>query len=836
MLQRTILHDGWEFAEEGWPGGKVATVRTGWLPAEVPGHVHLDLVRNGVIADPLQRMHELGCQWVDEKDWSYRTSFEWHPKEGCPKRVLRFEGLDTVCSIFLNDELVAEHDNMFVPLEIDVTDLLRDGPNSLRVDFRSAAEVARERRQAYFSKHHLPEDCECFEDRAFVRKAQYMFGWDWGPRLVSCGICRPVCLIEYAARIVDVHVRTEPQPDGKLKIDVRSTLDGDALIEHHIWMQSEPDEHAIREGRCINYFEMDAWCFHRITPWSPDRPVQGYVVSTMFEGYDEERVVHHQVRTPMRTCIARLLREPDDWGESFEFEVNGERLWARGANWIPDHSFPSAVDGARLRDRLLKAKDMGFNMLRVWGGGLYESDEFYDLCDELGILVWQDFPFACSYYPDDEEWQEAIRREAEVNIKRLRNHPCLALWCGNNENHELHFNRWGDAARHPPRYHGEHLYDRELPHLVAELDPARSYIPSSPIGTPPEGTAADAKRRGPNADRYGDQHNWDVWHGRGDWIHYTDSEGRFSSEYGFASSCSTALWRQTLAGSDWDPHSDAVKWHDRTGKGHETFHGYVQLHYPEPTSLEDWVFFSQLNQRDALRHGIEHYRRSEFCRGSLVWQFNDCWPVQSWSILDASGAYKAAAYEMRRLYGDRLLSLEVTGSLVRIWVVWHPPSPSSEPLWDGEVLLQATEASSGRILRSWRATFQAEANSSHVVLEADCADLSHPDTVLFASCGDLTAWRLLDEPKHLRLAPPEPLVLSAEKAGVLQARVKTTVLDLMLTSLGDPSPFVDNFLTFLPGQLEVRLSEMPAEIEARSLAGTHLVVWDDGSRESPGQR
>ena len=233
----------------------------------------------------------------------------------------------------------------------------------------------------------------------------------------------------------------------------------------------------------------------------------------------------------------RLLRERDEWGESFEFELNGRKVWARGANWIPDDNFPSRITKAKLRAGLERCKAMGFNMLRVWGGGLYETDEFYDLCDELGLLVWQDFPFACAYYPDDEVAQAVVRAEAAENVRRLRNHPCLALWCGNNENHEMFSNGWAPPERTPDRYYGERLYDGTLPEVVDDLDAGRSYIPSSPIGTPPDERPEDAKRRGPNADLWGDQHNWDVWHGRGDWRHYTDSKGRFSSEYGFAAAC-----------------------------------------------------------------------------------------------------------------------------------------------------------------------------------------------------------------------------------------------------------------------------------------------------------
>jgi len=833
MLQTTYLHSGWEFARADQIGRKVGFSDAEWLPAQVPGHVHLDLVINGVIADPFERMNELGCQWVDEHDWTYRTTFEWMPTDELPRRALRFEGLDTVCTVLLNGEVVAEHDNMFVALEVDVTDRLAAGENALEIRFRSAVKVGEERRAAYFAANGIAEDTERFDERPFVRKAQYMFGWDWGPRLVSCGIWRPVTLVEYAARLVDVHVTQERRDGDLIVLNIKSELDGEGTVVHHL------EEVGARVGD-------GAFLLHRPVRWDPDHPLAFRLTSALlppdadmepfsmsldeieddFERDAAEAIqlatletdAHDLREQNIGIVETRLLREPDEFGESFEFEVNGRRIWARGANWIPDHSFPSIVDKARLRDRLEKSVDMGFNMLRIWGGGLYETDEFYDLCDELGILVWQDFPFACSYYPDDEAWQQVIRQEAEANVRRIRNHPCLALWCGNNENHEMHFNKWGDASKHPSYYYGSALYDGTLPQVVEALDPGRSYIASSPIGTPPAEKVVDAKRRGPNADHYGDQHNWDVWHGRGDWKHYTDSKGRFSSEYGFASSCSTALWAKTLGEQDWDPHSAAVRWHDKTGKGHDVFHGYVELHYPKPVTLEDWVYYSQLNQRDALRHGIEHYRRSEFCRGSLIWQLNDCWPVQSWAILDSDGTYKALAYELRRLYADLLISLERENDTVRVWAINDGPHDLG-----GLLNVRAIEVSTGNLLGEWEADFTIDADSRGVVIDFSVAGMAVPDVLLIAEAGEATAWQLLAEPKQARYAAPASLTISTHEEGYLRIECPTPVVDLMLTSDGDPSPFLDNFLTSEGGVLEVRCPKLPDTIEARSLAGEHRI-------------
>jgi beta-mannosidase len=791
---------------------------------------------NGIIPDPHVAMQEMGVQWVDEENWSYRTQFAWASQADKPNRRLRFEGLDTICAISLNGKEIASHDNMFTELEVDVTDLLLEGNNELRVDFYSAVTVPAERRDRYFEQVGLTTDSVIhFEERSFVRKAQYMYGWDWGPRLVSAGIWRPVSLIEYSSRITDVHVVTTPRG-----LILKSTTEGEGRIVH--LLEGAGHRTVLLDGdgeHGVENFEL----------WSPEHPhlynlrtllLTEAAYATLIEGWDklgDEISVDSLDEKSQRIGWSqnRLLREADQWGESFEFEVNGRKIWARGANWIPDHSFPSLVTRERYRDRLEKCKDMGFNMLRVWGGGLYETDDFYDICDELGILVWQDFPFACAYYPDDAAMQAVVKVEAEANIVRLRNHVSLALWCGNNENLEMFINRW-DGDKTPPRYYGENLYNDTLPAAVAALDPGRSYIATSPIGEPPAGTEANnEKQRGPNAGGYGDQHCWDVWHGRGDWKHYADSTGRFSSEYGFASSCSLSTWQTYLSSAETpsveqtpvtinykDP---VVRWHDKTGKGYDTYVGYTELHYPVSQTLADWVYYSQLNQRDALRFGVEHYRRAEFCRGSLIWQINDCWPVQSWAILDFEGEYKALAYELRRLYADHLVSLVRRNEIVEVWVLNDGSSH-----WSGNVTVTAHHLTDGSELRQETFGFSLDADSRQKVGEYNVAGLATPDTLVYAEADSgPTAWHLLAEPKLARHADVTPIRVSFSREGELVIETFAPVVDLVLTENGSPAPFLDNVLTIpTAGYISLDIAYRPSVIEARSLSGVHPVEWVRG--------
>ena len=859
---RTTIGSGWEFVQTDLEDRKVGYADAEWLPADVPGHVHLDLMANGVIPDPFVGMAEMGVQWVDEKDWSYRTTFAWSPKDGAPRRVLRFNGLDTVCTVRLNGAEIATHDNMFTALEVDVTDLLQ-AVNTLRIDFRSAVRVGQERRAAFLAANpDVPATVERMDDRSFVRKAQYMYGWDWGPRLVSCGIWQTIELLEFAARLVDVHVVRTPDGEGGWDLTITSEVEGDGIALHTM-LDWEGEPFLAPDG--VYGIEGEGEGEGGVTPWTPEDPdasrleLVTVVVPTdlaqriidAIEDADEdadwteasslldvepnEKGATATIRSVLgltpegkgflmdfatTRCdvgTVRLLRERDEWGESFEFELNGRRIWARGANWIPDDNFPSRITRAKLRHGLERCKAMGFNMLRIWGGGLYESDDFYELCDELGLLVWQDFPFACAYYPDDADAQAIVRAEATENVRRLRNHPCLALWCGNNENHEMFFNGWAKPENSPARFFGVNLYEETLPEVVETTDEGRSYIPSSPIGTPPDEKPEDAKRRGPNADGWGDQHNWDVWHGRGDWRYYTDSKGRFSSEYGFAAACGLPAWR-SVGVLPSDPfRSPVVRWHDKTTKGFETFVGYVELHYPPSVTVEDWTYYSQLNQRDALRYGVEHYRRSPFCRGSLIWQVNDCWPVQSWAMVDSLGHRKALGYESARLYADHGVQIVREEDAVRLFAF-----NDGEAAIADEAVLRAYHLATGEILGEWQAMAEMAPEGRGEVLTADVGALPGPDVLLVAEWAGDRTWRLLGEPKSARFAPPAELVASTSGDGFLEIRTTTPLVDLWLTVDGSVEPFEEDFITVpQPGVFRVRTNGEVASLEARSLAGRH---------------
>ena len=376
-------------------------------------------------------------------------------------------------------------------------------------------------------------------------------------------------------------------------------------------------------------------------------------------------------RSGSASARSALLREKDEFGRSFEFEVNGRKVYARGANWIPDDSFVSRADPSRIRDY----PRLGFNMLRVWGGGFYESEAFYDACDEAGLMVWQDFPYGCMYYPDSDAEVALATAEAAHHVRRLRDRASLALWCGNNENEVMWLGKWGGKEKAPPRYYGERIYNEALPAALAAHGNGTGYIRTSPLGFENEDPSLTDR-----AERFGDAHYWDVWHGRGDWTYYDDSETRFSSEYGFASAPSMDVWRRTLplggGQGGGNPNDPEVWWHTRRASPPRSSRlrraPLPRVHDPRGV---DVLFPAEPARRDAPRRRA--LPPQPYCRGSLIWQINDCWPVQSWAMEDYHRLLKPAGQEMARVYAPTLVSVVLSETGAEVWLAHDGPAPGA---------------------------------------------------------------------------------------------------------------------------------------------------------------
>jgi beta-mannosidase len=854
----TRIDTGWEVAER-LPVGRDFFLSEGgeknWIPATVPGHVHLDLVKAGVIGDPFYRMQERGCQWVDEADWTYRTTFTVTPERLASRgehgrHFLHFHGLDTICRVYLNGVQIGSAENFFVSHRFDVTETLREGENRLRVEFDSALRAGRERATAYLGDGTSERGRMAyfnFAPRAFVRKPQYMFGWDWGPELVSCGLWQPVvldtvpvaeilgCDYQYeftgeSSIRLTVRVEYERYADGPpLSLEVRLSAEGGGVgsIPATVALSGEVGSQEV--GRQTAVATINELTVKRWNGGGIEEPDIYSLWCRLVSG--EECAAYCRTQAGFRTV--ELVREPDadGKGESFKFRVNGVDTFIKGANWIPDSTFPAVASGVRLHQRLWQVRNAGYNMLRVWGGGYYQTEQFYNICDQLGILVWQDFPFACSMYPDDlPEFTGEVRREAAEAVKRIRNHPCLALWCGGNENLELFQGRWnGDLQA--TKFFGDTLIHQVLPEVLAEHDPKTPYWPNSPYGDAGEGNAQN--------EDYGTSHYWNVWHAKtptstGDWTHYAESRSRFSSEFGFAGPAGPYAWDSCMAPEDRTVSSPVSEWHDKTRKGHAQFLAYIGRHYPAPQTFDDLLYYGQCNQADALKFGVEHWRRLKGrCWGTLFWQFNDCWPTHSWAVVDSSGDPKAAYYASKRFYAPLLLSLrfDATGEgLANKRVEVHLVNDRTEDVTGNLELCIYSLA--GAVLRCETATVTAPANAAAQVHELTFRPADDPDnTVLHAvlrdDSGNVLAenFQLFDEPKNLLLPDPglkiavaprrDPAFAHLTYDGPLQITISAEryagYVWLCLDGFPTPPAFSDNWFHLAPGQQRtVTVSDLPA--------------------------
>jgi beta-mannosidase len=625
-----------------------------WLPARVPGCVHLDLIRNRRIPDPFWATNELDMQWIEERDWEYRATFS------IPAGFLDEEemdlvalGLDTVAAVTLNGERILDSDNMFRQHRVPVKARLRPGRNELRVLFGSA--------MAYIRGHRLEHKVREFNDPVgrcqVIRKEQCQFGWDWAPRLVTCGIWRDIWLEAWSGnRLAGIRIGQNHGPDGAVSLRV-------------VPEPARPGGHCVfrcsvtRDGGEVASAEGENELQLRIRDpalwWPRDHGHQPLYTVTLEMRDRENGAVLDSATRRIGLRTIELDRRPDSWGEGFRFVVNGRPIFAKGANWVPAHSFVANLVREDYARDLRSAAEAHMNMIRVWGGGIYEGEEFYDLCDELGLLVWQDFAFSCSLYPADQSFLDSVRLESEAQVSRLRHRACLALWCGNNEIEGLNHQEFKNNPAMRANY--DAIFHRLLPEVVRHLDGVTPYWPTSPY-------------RGEGEDRHtyevgesrGDTHFWDVWHSRKPVKDYEKYAFRFVSEFGMQSFSSPATQATFCPAGEGNIFGPAMENHQKNVGGNKTILDYVAESYRFPTDQTALIYLSQLNQALCMQVGVEHYRRSmPRCMGALYWQLNDCWPVASWSSLEFTGRWKALHHVARRFFAPALVSAHVPGEETR---------------------------------------------------------------------------------------------------------------------------------------------------------------------------
>lgn len=818
-----VIADGWEFRRAG---------DTLWLPATVPGTVHTDLFANGVIPDPFHGDNERRLQWIEREDWEYRTTFTMRPEDLAHRRhELVFDGLDTYARVFLNGAEILEADNMFRRWPVDVSDLLRRGANALEVRFRSPLAVELPRVAAH--PYRLPIDND-FGDpptRVFTRKAAYQYGWDWGARFVTSGVWRPVRLRSWqGAAIADVWVRQRELTDERALLDVEVTLAADTAVRAAVRVRStEPGsgtDTEVVELRPGTHLVTVPFEIRDPERWWPRGMGAQRLYEVIVEVEAGGRIDRARRRIGLRTL--EVVTEPDSIGESFYVRVNGVPVFAKGANYIPIDHFTPRAGPAEYRALFEDAAAAHMNMLRVWGGGIYEEDRFYDLADEHGILIWQDFMFAIGMFPGDSVFLDNVRREAEDNVRRLRNHPSLALWCGNNEIDEAWHN-WGW-----PRQYGytpaqeaevwgiyERIFHDILPGVVTALDPGRFYWPSSPsIGW-----------GHPESMTQGDSHYWGIWHGGEPFEVFRERLPRFMSEFGFQAYPDMATIGAFAPPSEQRLDSPVMQGHQKGSRGNERIVTYMRDWYPEPKDFASFVYLSQLLQAEGMKLAFEAQRAARHrTMGTLYWQLNDTWPVVSWSSRDWFGRWKAMHYMVRDAFGDVLVSPVVDGDTLRVTVVSDRLEPTAGTLrlalldfdgverWSESIDVTVAPNASRRVFARAVADALGDADPRAVVLEV-ALDLAAGD--------DARNLLYFARPKDLLLADDPGLAVRAgwdRGSAVVVVTARRLARNVMLGVDGADGRFSDNYFDVLPGRPRVvrfvaaeRVADLAARIRARSL-------------------
>ena len=613
-----------------------------WRTALVPGCVHRDLLRHRLIPDPFWGRNEQELQWVSDRVWEYRAVFDAQPEQLEQENIeLVADGLDTVATLTINGEKIGGSDNMFVGLRFDVRSRLRPGLNEICIRFESATR--------YIESHRLTHRPREINDPiggcTRLRKEQCQFGWDWAPRLVTAGIWRDLRLESWSGnRLVDVRIKQRHNMQQGVLLNFEPEL---AKVDRG----ARADGTVSIDGKVVARIENGMALVERPRLWWPhghgEQPL--YELDVKVSDARGELIGWWSRRIGLRTI--ELERKRDAWGESFQFVVNGRKIFAKGASWIPAHSFVAGLGRSDYEPLLRSAVQANMNMLRVWGGGIYEHEVFYDLCDELGLLVWHDFMFACTLYPGDAAFQRSVREEAEYQIRRLRGRTCLALWCGNNE---LELLNAADLEKPRQRAAYDAIFRRILPEAVAAHDGVTPYWRSSPSQSAGEGLG--------DPERSGNTHYWDVWHLLKPVKSYELKVFRFVSEFGMQSFPSSAIAKTFCAPGQFNIFSPVMESHQKNPLGNRILLEYIARRYRFPKDYAALAYLSQLNQAYCMQVGVEHYRRNQpRCAGTLYWQLNDCWPGMSWSSLEFGGRWKALHHAARRFYTPLLVSAHVPG-------------------------------------------------------------------------------------------------------------------------------------------------------------------------------
>ena len=786
-----------------------------WFTALVPGTVHLDLMNHKIIPDPYKDENEKKVQWVENEDWDYQTTFKISSKELENQNIdLVFSGLDTFSEIYLNGKLLQSTDNMFRKWTIPVKNNLKIGENILQVKFKSAVHIGKElAKKVSFTMPESP--------RSFVRKAQYQFGWDWGPRLVTAGIWKNVTLNFWNQALLE-HVKIEQKDVTKQKADLN--------IHAKIFAKKEGSYRLLVNEKSQN-ISLKSGLIDIVVPyqiqnpkfWQPNGWGNQDLYSLKISLQKDSKIISERSeKIGLRTV--ELIQEKDEKGKSFYFKVNGKPMYAKGTNWIPGDSFSPRMNKEKYQQLIKACKDANMNMIRIWGGGIYEDEEFYKACDENGILVWQDFMFAGSFYPADENFQKNVEAEVKDQVERLQNHPSLALWCGNNEIDEAIVN-WGYQKQF--KYSKEDslqvwkdykkIFHEVIPNSIKKYATSdkQLYWESSPsIGWGHKESLTE-----------GDSHYWGVWWGELPFEIYNEKVPRFASEYGFQGMPTLETTKSMFSGTpELSLQNETIKAHEKHARGWEIIQKYMERDYKIPSDFVKYNYVSQLLQARGMQIAIEAHRRAKpYNMGTLYWQLNDCWPVVSWSSIDYLGNWKALHYQIKRSFENQVVLTEEKVDFLNFYAIndgfekYKDVKLEIQVLdFNGKVLNDLTTVKDGKTLADILSFEHIEikklikySNKNEVFLKL----------ILKDSTKKIIAENLhfFAKPKDLKLPKPN---IKIKKISETEIEVSTDVLAKDIYLIGD-THFSDNFFDLLPkSSKRIKLAKPLQKIEVMSLFDT----------------
>lgn len=751
-----------------------------WIDAEVPGTVHTDLLKNKLIDDPFYSNNELKLGWIAESDWIYKTVFDMPFERNDSAVKIIFEGLDTIAKIYLNNVMIGNSKNMFMKYEYDVAKFLKEKRNELEIHFESPVNYGIEEEK---KRGKLPVALNSY--RVHIRKAQYSFGWDWGPSFPTIGIWRNVYLEKVKKASIEkfcfdtVSVNND-LAEVEIRFDVANNFN--EKLNAEINFNSLPKKN-IEINSGTNKIRLE---IKNPLLWMPN----GYGEQNQ---YDVEIKLKDEFNNEIDSIkkkigIRKIELQLEENGErTFRFIVNGKNIFAKGVNWIPGDAFLTRVADDKYRTLINYAKEANMNFIRVWGGGIYENDIFYELCDQAGLLVWHDFMFACGAYPEHEEFIENVKEEILYNVKRLQHHPSIAIWCGNNENEWIWHQEQKTSYKLMPGYK---IYSEVIPALLKEIDPHRPYWESSPFGFDED----------PNSETSGNRHQWNIW---SRWIDYTEvvnDNSLFVTEFGFQGPANKSTFEKYIPKEERKIHGEIFEFHNKQVEGPERVTRFLSAHLPLNTKWNDYIYLAQLNQGFALKTCLEHWRFNQpVTNGTIIWQINDTWPVTSWALIDSELQPKLSYHFVKNSFAPQSIRIKKNNSGIEIEGL-----NQSERNFSGKLEFIVVKSASGKT--SFKKKYAVNLSPGSISNLVSIDEQFNTNSICVASLYDaernLTArnYFCFKEWKHLKLPKAKIKMGLSKKDGNQFAQITTDKPAFFVDIISSSADFSDRGMIILPGE------------------------------------